>query len=785
MNEFLKNFIGIQYRFIDESEKTRGAVKSQTYREDLNREGFGAFFTVNGFEGNPVRENMSVLNAFFADIDGTKELPEFPLIPSYIVETKNGFHVYWMLDEPVLKAEVTEEVWNEAVGTYEAVLHAVITRVGGDRNAKDPTRILRVPGSLYWKGSGEAWKEGTDKAPFTIAVKEYNAGARYSIREMEEVFGIEQVARVSDGAMLPKVSAKKAEAEKLDFFNRVDEKYPVAERDSFKRLISGHPESLPPNAVSRNQALLITASLMKRAGWDYQEALAHINKIGWHGIEKERGGAHEIVSTIQSAYKNNYIFSIKHPIIDHNMSDEERMKMTTIYTIVMKDRKEVDKTRFANYEYEILNRFPHMKRTGDGAIFNYENGVYRLMTRSELANVILNALYDDMLWGYRTSRCVSDKLACLVSILPELELSKDHGVIANVKNGLLNIVTRELSPHTPNFVSLVQYPVEYDRDAKCPVWEACMRDWMAGEEAEEKTKLLQQFSGYCLSSSMKYAAMMFLIGDGGNGKSTFADTIAMVIGDRATARISLEDIYTHFGMAGLIGKRLNVVEEISGNYFQSHKIKQLVSGEEVEANIKYEKGFKFRPQAKFLFAVNQMPRVDDVSSASERRILVVHFKNNFRFMPNTDLRFEDGSLAQELPGILNWMLDGAASLHRDKVFVKTEEHKEIIAEYREENSSVDGFVATCCVEKQGEVLRVKDLYEVYKNFCKQDGRKGFKSAISFSKELKAMSKRTGKFSFMSRDHGKEGARIEGLELHEDWTRNFISTYSPSQQLRDF
>jgi hypothetical protein len=70
--------------------------------------------------------------------------------------------------------------------------------------------------------------------------------------------------------------------------------------------------------------------------------------------------------------------------------------------------------------------------------------------------------------------------------------------------------------------------------------------------------------------------------------------------------------------------------------------------------MKYKDQFKFKPQAKFLFAVNTMPRVDDSSTATERRIIIVNFNNNFRDNPNTSLRFSYGVLATELSGQRNF-----------------------------------------------------------------------------------------------------------------------------------
>jgi len=622
-----------------------------------------------------------------------------------------------------------------------------------------------VPNTLYWKKSGDAYKKGKENAPFKIKGVYKNLANTYSMDQVEEAFPLKE-----DTLSFPSVPtntslAKFADAEKKDFFDRVNDKFPMQERESFKRLISGHPDTLPPDNKGRNHALIITATLMRQAGWTKEMALKQIEKVGWHGMEKERGGIQEIVNTINSAFQNNYTYSYKNELISFNMNPEEQMKIQKVYTEVAKDRKETDKVRFTLYEREIFARFPHLKKNEVGIIFDYKDGVYKMLSDQEVSDMILQGLYEDMLWGYRTKKSVSDKLACLISIIPELKITNDGGYIANLRNGLLNIYTRELAPHSPAFVSLIQYPVDYDANATCPVWEECINAWTEGDESEGKKAILQQFAGYCLSSSMLYDKALFLVGDGGNGKSTFVDTISRVIGSDSTSHIDLESLYGQYGLKGLIGKRLNVIEEVHGNYYQSNKLKKLISGEQVTIDIKYKDQFTFRPQAKFIFAVNQMPRVDDTSTATERRICAVLFKNNFRDNPNMQLRSSVGLLAQELSGILNWMIDGALKLKENKGFVITKEQTQMLAEYRQENSSVEGFIAECLYFEEGEDIAVQELYETYKQWCQKDGRK-FKANIAFTKEMKAYGYKNKVFQYHERENGRDTSRFIGIKIAE-------------------
>ncbi len=782
--QFLTYFPGHVYRYIDQTGLGRPPVSSVERRDDLNLIGYEAYFTVNGFENAPNAklDNCTSLNAFFVDIDGRKDEKELDEIkrkldPTFILETKNGYHIYWLLDEPLYKADMNIDEWSTAIIEWEQIERSIVLDLKADTVVKDVPRILRIPDTYYWKKTGASYMEGTEGVLKIKGIYKKLANT-YSMDQVAEVFPVKEEVIVYNDELKPNNLKKYADDEKKDFFTRVNKEFPIENRDSFKALISGEPGTVMDGM--RNQSLVLTASLMKQAGWNQKKALEHFKEVGWHGMEKESGGWQEIQNTVNSAFANNYTYSYKNEIISHNMTREESQLIQIAYTTVAKAKKETDKVRFTNYEREILAQYPYLRKNEIGIVFNYDHGVYKMMSDMEISNIVLNGLYDDMLWNYRTKRNVSDKVACLLSIIPNLDLTNDRGWILNLKNGLLNIYTRELKPHSPLFVSLVQSPVEYDPKAECPIWLGCIKAWMEGPEEDKKSLLLQQFSGYCLSSSMQYDKALFLVGDGGNGKSTFVDTISMVIGNDAVSHIDLEGLYGQYGMKGLIGKRLNIIEEVHGNYYQSNKLKKLISGEPVTIDIKYKDQFSFRPQAKFIFAVNIMPRVDDTSTATERRICAIQFRNNFRNNPNTTLRSDKGLLASELPGILNWMLDGAKNLSESVGFIITQEQITMLSEYRQENSSVEGFIGECVEIKEGASVNGRDLYDEYKAYCIKDGRK-FKGNIIFTKEMKAYGARYGNFIFIERTSGSSVSRFEGIQIQNEWSKDRKS----NQQFNDF
>jgi hypothetical protein len=116
--------------------------------EHWNRRGFGIFATVQRFQGPRQIENLAQIQAWAVDLDGgDKEqqrdrLQRSPLIPSSVVETKNGYHAYWYAADA-------------RADHYRAVVGRLVEFFRGDPNARDLARVLRVPGFYHLKDPAE------------------------------------------------------------------------------------------------------------------------------------------------------------------------------------------------------------------------------------------------------------------------------------------------------------------------------------------------------------------------------------------------------------------------------------------------------------------------------------------------------------------------------------------------------------------------------------------------------------------------------------------------------
>jgi hypothetical protein len=141
-----------------------------------NYQEWGIFWTVNSFNGPRRKENCTKVLAWAVDMDdGSKaeqlaRIRSIPLQASVIYETARGHHVYF-------------DAIDGDPENYRDIVERLVEAYGGDKNAKDLCRILRVPGYLHWKG----------EKPFGIKCVHLSHSA-YTEKEMREAFPREEKA---------------------------------------------------------------------------------------------------------------------------------------------------------------------------------------------------------------------------------------------------------------------------------------------------------------------------------------------------------------------------------------------------------------------------------------------------------------------------------------------------------------------------------------------------------------------------------------------------------------
>lgn len=370
---------------------------------------------------------------------------------------------------------------------------------------------------------------------------------------------------------------------------------------------------------------------------------------------------------------------------------------------------------------DFVKKYPYLKQDNSGQWYLYENGVYNLQSDDSMRNRMLAFFEEKSLFPYRTKKHASDKLACASSLIDSSDFNPDQDPdIINLKNGLYSISMRKLYPHTPEYVSITQIDTEYLPDAKAERWEQFIDEITLGNKAQGR--LLRQFAGYALTRDTSYQKAFMFDGEGSNGKSVFAKVMKELL-KRSCSNVSLEQINDHFGASSLFGKTLNIVEEIKESYYHSDVLKKFISGEPVSVNMKYRDNLEFIPTTKFLFCVNQVPRLADTSTGSYRRFIIVPFNAKFGKGGSPADPHLFSTLKNELPGVLNWALAGLDDLHEEGRFTETEENEEAMKSYMYENSPLREMIRDFFIQEETARMNRDMFYEQYKNFVANHGGK--------------------------------------------------------------
>jgi len=148
----------------------------------LNRRGAGIYFMVN--EGNGFgrsTECVTGIRFYFADLDGTPLLEEYPLEPSAIISTSPGrYHLYWRLDHAP----------KESFTHYQTKLADLL---GSCHKVIDLPRVLRVPGYFHMK-----------QDPVKVEILSLNDN-RYTHDEFVDTFSLERFAQKKPVPPLPPI----------------------------------------------------------------------------------------------------------------------------------------------------------------------------------------------------------------------------------------------------------------------------------------------------------------------------------------------------------------------------------------------------------------------------------------------------------------------------------------------------------------------------------------------------------------------------------------------------
>lgn len=237
---------------------------------------------------------------------------------------------------------------------------------------------------------------------------------------------------------------------------------------------------------------------------------------------------------------------------------------------------------------------------------------------------------------------------------------------------------------------------------------------------------LQLVAGMALHGKVYHEGLILAHGAGRNGKSTFFNALAAVLGDYAG---SLDiDVFTTdkqnrgAALATLRGKRLVIAGELEeGRRLSVATVKKVCSTDRITIEEKYKAPEAITPSHTLCLFTNHLPRVGSTDPGTWRRLIVVPFRAT---IPTQGSRSNYGDiLVQEAgPSILAWAIEGAVNFAHNGYQLQTPDVVEEVTEaYRGQEDWVGNFVAECCTTAADARTGAAELYQAYRAWAERSG----------------------------------------------------------------
>ncbi len=379
--------------------------------------------------------------------------------------------------------------------------------------------------------------------------------------------------------------------------------------------------------------------------------------------------------------------------------------------------------------------------TGYDCFMIYNNGHYNILnTKREFTKLVtqfIRAKFPNKNWSMNS---VKDVIKWVEVETPREIDSEDDNLVA-FKDKIFNITTGEAEPFSKDKYSIHYVPYNYDETKiETPIFDNFLRTSLTYKTDTNKTddelvNVVKEMLGMLFIPNVKAGKAFFLYGkQGDNGKGVLSQVIRMMMGADLCSALSLEDLSKDFTKHKLIGKKVNVSDELDEKFGKSRIFKAIVTGDPIFTRRLYGDGFDFVPKTKLVFSTNRMPTFEGIDGGLKRRMMIIPFYKSFTNDQNKDYNLID-KLKKEIPGIVGLALNQAHKLMENNYqFSNSKAMDESMNEFLSEISSALMFFDEGYLVDDDGAYPSQELYVKYREWCDQNGKKPM-SRPNFSKDL--------------------------------------------------
>lgn len=297
----------------------------------------------------------------------------------------------------------------------------------------------------------------------------------------------------------------------------------------------------------------------------------------------------------------------------------------------------------------------------------------------------------------------------------------------------------ELLPHDRAHRITKLAPVSYQPEAACPRWDEFLA-W--SQPKEPMRRFLQVYHGLALTGWTGHQSFIYAHGGGANGKSTFSEGIANILGtysdllnaESITGQGQRRGDQATPDLADLPGVRyLRISELPRGESLKENLIKSLTGGEKIKARQLNKGFFSFEPVFKAHMSGNDMPQIGGLDEGIWRRVKLTPWSVTILPEKRRPMAEVLAEFQAEGAGILNWLIEGLR-IFLEEGLVIPQEVLDATAAYRAEMDPIAAFAKDCLREDMGGFVTARDVYQAFLRWCDANSVRPWKETM-FGKAL--------------------------------------------------
>lgn len=271
------------------------------------------------------------------------------------------------------------------------------------------------------------------------------------------------------------------------------------------------------------------------------------------------------------------------------------------------------------------------------------------------------------------------------------------------------------------FFTLHQIPHNYDAKADCPKFKRFVNNLFY----EEDIPVIQEYLGYCLVPNTLAQTALFIVGEGGEGKSRITILMEHIIGHDNVVIGDFIGLQDKFSTTSLDKQMMFIDDDLSLEALDdTSNFKKIVTAETtMEVEPKGKPKYKTKLYSRILCCGNgAIQSKFDRSDGFYRRLLISKVKPVHYDKPDRTL---SDQLDKEIPGIINWLLEGLCRVVRNGFIIEpsvrmTQELQSV----RDSSDTIQLFMSDeQFIEYTGDKddkVSIKQLYDAYESWCQDN-----------------------------------------------------------------